>query len=96
MALKSIAKIVQEIEDNSYLVHLQIESEDRNYLLSDLVTVLQQNAIGIKGISSNVNNDSLTATTKIDITVRNGQMLEKLIANLKKVHSVNEVIRTIK
>lgn len=85
----------EEIEDNSYLVHLQIESEDRNYLLSDLVTVLQQNAIGIKGISSNVNNDSLTATTKIDITVRNGQMLEKLIANLKKVHSVNEVIRTI-
>lgn len=85
----------EEFEDNNYLVHLQIESDDRNYLLSDLVTVLQQNAIGIKGISSNVNNDSLTATTKIDITVRNGQMLEKLIANLKKVHSVNEVIRTI-
>lgn len=84
-----------DLEENNYSVHLQIESEDRNYLLSDLVTVLQQNATGIKAISSTVNNDSLTATTKLEVSVRNAEMLEKLIANLKKVHSVNSVTRTI-
>lgn len=84
-----------DLEENDYSVHLQIESEDRNYLLSDLVTVLQQNATGIKAISSTVNNDFLTATTKLEVSVRNAEMLEKLIANLKKVHSVNSVTRTI-
>ncbi|MGM9960493.1 MAG: TGS domain-containing protein, partial [Allobaculum sp.] len=84
-----------DLEENNYSVHLQIESEDRNYLLSDLVTVLQQNATGIKAISSTVNNDFLTATTKLEVSVRNAEMLEKLIANLKKVHSVNSVTRTI-
>ncbi len=80
-------------ETRVYYVHLQIDSEDRNYLLSDLVTVFQQNAISIRKISSVVDNDSLMAITKIEAGVKNAAQLEKLIANLKKVRSVVSVNR---
>lgn len=83
------------LEDKTYPVHLQIESNDRNYLLSDLVTVFQQNGISIRAINSTVNSDSLTATTKIEIMVRNSESLERLIANLRKVRSVLSVTRVI-
>ncbi|UNT95781.1 RelA/SpoT family protein [Allobaculum mucilyticum] len=85
----------QDLEDKTYPVHLQIESNDRNYLLSDLVTVFQQNGTSIKAINSMVDSESLIATTKIEITVRNAEMLERLIANLKKVRSVISVNRVI-
>lgn len=84
-----------ELEDKTYSVHLQIESEDRNYLLSDLVTVFQQNGSSIKSINSTVDNESLTATTKIEIGIKNAEQLERLIANLKKVRSVLTVSRTV-
>lgn len=84
-----------ELEDKTYSAHLQIDSEDRNYLLSDLVTVFQQNGSSIKSINSTVDNDSLMATTKIEIGIKNAEQLEQLIANLKKVRSVVTVTRTI-
>lgn len=85
----------EELEDKSYSVHLTIESDDRNYLLSDLVTVFQQNGSPIKSINSAVDSDSLTATTRIEIGIKNAEQLERLIANLKKVRSVIQVTRTI-
>lgn len=85
----------EELEDKTYSAHLQIDSEDRNYLLSDLVTVFQQNGSSIKSINSTVDNDSLMATTKIEIGIKNAEQLERLIANLKKVRSVVTVTRTI-
>ena len=84
-----------DIEDKTYAVHLQIESDDRNYLLSDLVTVLQQSGTNIRAINSTVNPDSLTATTKIEVMIKNAQALERLVANLKKVRSVISVSRVV-
>lgn len=84
-----------DLEDKSYSVYLQIDSEDRNYLLSDLVTCFQQNGVSIKSINSTVDNESLMATTKTEVGIKNADQLERLIANLKKVRSVVEVTRMI-
>lgn len=82
-----------EIEEKLYTVNLQIESDDRNYLLSDIVTVFQQHGASIRQISSTVDGESLSATTKAEVGIRNADQLERLIANLKKVRSVITVDR---
>ena len=83
-----------DLEDKMYTVNLTLHSEDRSYLLSDIVTVLQQNGIPLRHVESGVDANDLTATTRLEISVKNTEQLEVLMANLKKVRSVNEVIRT--
>ena len=85
----------QEPEDKQYEVKLLISSDDRNYLLSDIVTTLQQNNAALKHVDSAVDDNNLTATTKLTVGVHDARHLTTLMANLKKVRSVNEVIRTI-
>ncbi|WP_276906265.1 RelA/SpoT family protein [Faecalibaculum rodentium] len=85
----------QEPEDKQYEVKLLIRSDDRNYLLSDIVTTLQQNNAALKHVDSAVDDNNLTATTKLTVGVHDARHLTTLMANLKKVRSVNEVIRTI-
>lgn len=83
------------IEEKQYEVQLTLYSDDRNYLLSDIVTILQQNNAYLKHVDSSVDEDALTATTKLTVAIKNAEHLQVLMANLKKVRSVNEVIRTI-
>lgn len=83
-----------DLEDKQYTVNLTLHSEDRSYLLSDIVTVLQQNGIPLRHVESGVDANDLTATTKLEISVRSREQLEVLMSNLKKVRSVNEVIRS--
>lgn len=83
------------IEEQQYEVQLMILSDDRNYLLSDIVTILQQNNAKLKHVDSSVDENDLIVTTKLTITVKNAEQLQVLMANLKKVRSVNEVVRTI-
>ena len=85
----------QEPEDKQYEVKLLIRSDDRNYLLSDIVTTLQQNNAALKHVDSAVDDNNLTATTKLTVGVHDARHLTTLMANLKKVRSVNEVVRTI-
>ena len=85
----------QEPEDKQYEVKLLIRSDDRNYLLSDIVTTLQQNNAALKHVDSAVDDNNLTATTKLTVGVHDARHLTTLMANLKKVRSVKEVIRTI-
>ena len=85
----------QEPEDKQYEVKLLIRSDDRNYLLSDIVTTLQQNNAALKHVDSAVDDNNLTATTKLTVGVHDARHLTTLMANLKKVRSVNEVILTI-
>lgn len=82
-----------DLEEKSYEVDLICHSDDRNYLLTDIVTVLQQQNASLRHVDSKVNDDNLTTTTKMRITVKNGQHLKVIMANLKKVRSVLEVIR---
>lgn len=83
------------LDEKQYEVNLIIHSDDRNYLLSDIVTTLQQCNIYLKHVDSAVDDGNLEATTKLTVSVKNAAHLQNLISNLKKVRSVNEVIRTI-
>lgn len=83
------------LDEKQYEVNLIIHSDDRNYLLSDIVTTLQQCNVYLKHVDSAVDDGNLEATTKLTVLVRNAAHLQNLISNLKKVRSVNEVIRTI-
>lgn len=76
-------------------VKLVIYSDDRNYLLSDIVTMLQQSNAYLKQVDSSVDDNRLTATTKLTVGVKNADHLQVIITNLKKVRSVNEIVRTI-
>ena len=83
------------LDEKQYEVNLIIHSDDRNYLLSDIVTTLQQCNVYLKHVDSAVDEGNLEATTKLTVAVKNAAHLQNLIANLKKVRSVNEVVRTI-
>ena len=83
------------LDEKQYEVNLIIHSDDRNYLLSDIVTTLQQCNVYLKHVDSAVDDGNLEATTKLTVSVKNAAHLQNLISNLKKVRSVTEVIRTI-
>ena len=83
------------LDEKQYEVNLIIHSDDRNYLLSDIVTTLQQCNVYLKHVDSAVDDGNLEATTKLTVSVKNAAHLQNLIPNLRKVRSVNEVIRTI-
>ena len=83
------------LDEKQYEVNLVVHSDDRNYLLSDIVTTLQQCNVYLKHVDSAVDEGNLEATTKLTVAVKNAVHLQNLIANLKKVRSVNEVVRTI-
>lgn len=83
------------MEEKLYEVHLSVYSDDRNFLLSDIVTTLQQSNTHLLHVDSQVNDDGITALTKLLITVKDAEHLRVIVANLQKVRSVNEVVRTI-
>lgn len=80
-------------EDGEYEAVLQIVSIDRNFLLTDLVTVASQLKIKLNEINSVVNEDLVHVTTTMRVVVRDIQHLRTLIANLRKVDSVVRVTR---
>ncbi len=86
----------ENIQEKIYDVPLTVLSTDRNYLLSDIMTTLQQCGAYLRHVDSYVNDDNLTATTKLLLSIKDASHLKMIIANLKKVRSVNEVIRDIK
>lgn len=85
----------ENIEQKQYEVKLVIYSMDRNFLLSDIVTVVSQCKAGLNHVDSKVNDDKITATTKMSVVVENARHLQVLIANLCKINSVTKVERVI-
>lgn len=85
----------ENIEQKTYEVKLLIKSTDRNFLLSDIVTVVSQCKAGLQHVDSTVEEDRISATTKMTVIVENAVHLQNLIANLKKVNSVKSVERVI-
>lgn len=85
-----------EIETKNYEVNLVIHSTDRSFLLSDIVTVVSQCKAGLNHVDSKVEEDRISATTKMTAVVRDADHLRMLISNLKKINSVLTVERVIK
>lgn len=85
----------EALEPRNYEVKLLVKSSDRNFLLSDIVTVVSQCKAGLLHVESGVDEDLISATTKMTVLVNDAAQLRVLIANLKKVNSVHEVERVI-
>ncbi len=85
----------ENIEQKQYEVKLVIHSMDRNFLLSDIVTIVSQCKAGLNHVDSKVNDDKITATTKMSVVVQDARHLQMLIANLRKINSVTQVERII-
>lgn len=82
-----------EFESGKYEVGLFIMANDRNFLLTDLVTIVSQCKAGLNAVNSTVNDDKVTATTTMKIVVEDADHLKTVIANLKKVNGVIDVDR---
>ena len=82
-------------EPRKYEATIQIYSHDRNFLLTDLMTVISQCKASLQNINSSVNQEELTVSTKIMLLVDDYDHLKTLIANLTKVNSVVSVERVI-
>lgn len=85
----------ENLEQKTYEVKLLIKSSDRNFLLSDIVTVVSQCKAGLQHVDSTVEDDKISATTKMTVIVEHADHLYNLIANLQKVNSVHSVERVI-
>lgn len=85
----------EELEQKTYEVKLVLRSSDRNFLLSDIVTVVSQCKAGLQHVDSTVEEDRISAVTKMTVVVENATHLQNLITNLKKINSVRDVERVI-
>ena len=59
----------ENIEQKTYEVKLIVKSTDRNFLLSDIVTVVSQCKAGLQHVDSTVEEDRISATTKMTVVV---------------------------
>ncbi len=80
---------------NLYEVIIHIESNDRNFLLNDIITVLSQVKAQMVGVNSQLNEDKITVSTNIRVLVNDTEHLRNVIANLKKVEGTLRVERII-
>lgn len=82
-------------KESKYEVNITILSHDRNFLLTDLVTVVSQYRATLQVINASVNNEELTCTAKMTLLVTDAEHLRNIMANLRKVNNVISVERTI-
>lgn len=83
------------LKEHKYRADLVVTATDRNFLLSDIVTMVGQCKAGMSGINGQVLDDKITAVFKLQINVDDREHLENTMANLKKIPSVVEVERVI-
>ena len=83
----------ETVKDIKYDAYVIVISRDRNFLLTDIVTVVSQFKGSIKEINSVVNQEELSTTTKMTIQVGDNEHLKLICANLRKVDSVISVER---
>lgn len=82
--------------DYQYDSWLRIDATDRNYLISDIITLISQFKISLNGINSEVLPDRINVYIDIKIKVKNLDQLTNVMANLKKINSVVNVTRIIR
>ena len=85
----------ESAESKTYEANLLIYANDRNYLISDIVTIVSQCKVRLIGINSYVQNDRITAVIKLTVEVHSLEHLRVLIANVKKLNSITAVERVL-
>ena len=83
-------------ENKQYDCWLKIDAMDRNYLISDIVTIIAQYKASLTGINSEVLPDKVNVTIDIKVKVRDSEQLRVIMANIRKLDSVVDVARVIK
>ena len=78
----------REDTERLYDCDLVVLAEDRNFLLTDIVTSVSQSRAPMLKVSASVNRNDLTTTIKMKIQIHNVEQLEVLLANLRKVEGV--------
>ncbi|MDO4197776.1 MAG: bifunctional (p)ppGpp synthetase/guanosine-3',5'-bis(diphosphate) 3'-pyrophosphohydrolase [Erysipelotrichaceae bacterium] len=82
--------------DFKYPTTIKVYSKDRSYLLTDMVTMIAQYKASITAVNISVNQEDLTASATLTITVTDNEHLETIMTNLRKVNSVISVERAVK
>ena len=80
-------------ESKSYETEILLTATDRNFLVSDIVTVISQCKVTLTGINSQTLEDRLTVFIKLRVSVKSLKDLDTLMANLRKVDSISSVER---
>ncbi|NLC96453.1 MAG: bifunctional (p)ppGpp synthetase/guanosine-3',5'-bis(diphosphate) 3'-pyrophosphohydrolase [Erysipelotrichaceae bacterium] len=83
----------ENVKDIKYDSNVIVIARDRNFLLTDIVTVISQYKGQLKLINSAVNQEDLTTTTKMTLQVSDLEHLNIICSNLRKVDSVISVER---
>ena len=79
-----------------YETDIRIYCKDRNFLLTDLITVIAQYKATLLGVNVTVNREDLTATANMTLVVEDLEHLETIMSNHLKINSVISVDRVIK
>lgn len=79
-----------------YETDIRIFCKDRNFLLTDLITVIAQYKARLLDVNVTVNKEDFTATANMTLVVEDTEHLQTIISNLKKINSVLLVERVIK
>ena len=77
----------------SYTSQILVCATDRNFLVSDIVTVISQCKASLTAINSHTLEDKLTVYIKIAVSLPDAECLRILIANLQKLNNVTSVER---
>ncbi|MBW9212303.1 MULTISPECIES: bifunctional (p)ppGpp synthetase/guanosine-3',5'-bis(diphosphate) 3'-pyrophosphohydrolase [Terrabacteria group] len=81
--------------DQTYQTDLLVIASDRNFLLTDIVTVVSQCRLNLEAINATTNHETLTARFTMSVRVKNLEQLENLMANIRKIDSILSVERAI-
>ena len=79
--------------DRTYETEIIITARDRQFLATDVLTVISQFKAPIDKLSADVNHELLISTLRLTIRVRDVEHLNTIMANIRKVDSVVEVDR---
>ena len=85
----------EDFESGSYEAALSILAYDRQFLLTDIVTVVSQSKVTITFVTAQINEDKIHSTISLRVAVKNAEELRVVIANIRKVDSVIEINRTM-
>ncbi len=80
-------------KDRTYETEVVITARDRQFLVTDVLTVISQFKAPIDKLNADVNHELLISTLHLTIRVHDIDHLNTIIANIRKVESVVEVDR---
>lgn len=76
-----------------YETTIKIYASDRNFLITDIVTLVSQLKANLFNLKTTSNKQELTISVKITLVVDDLKHLENLMANLRKINNVLKVER---